>query len=284
MCIIDTTHPASHNAERIIFAHMQLPEGKKIYFASDLHLGAPNHEKSLAREKLFVNWLDEIKADAAILYLVGDVFDFWFEYKKAVPRGFVRILGKLAELSDAGIELHYFTGNHDMWVFDYLSKELNAEIHYEPIERVYNNKHFYIGHGDGLGPGDYGYKFIKRVFQNPLCRWAFARLHPNFGIGLADYFSKTSRAKTGDSDAHFLGEDQEWLAIYAREKLAEKHQDYFIFGHRHLPLQIKVGEKATYHNLGDWITYYTYGVFDGADFTLKTYPDHADFDFDKIQG
>lgn len=263
---------------------MQLQEGKKIYFASDLHLGAPNFEKSLAREKLFVQWLDEIRYDVQILYLVGDVFDFWFEYKKAVPRGFVRILGKLAELTDAGIELHFFTGNHDMWVFDYLSKEIGAHIHRKPITKNYNGKNFFIGHGDGLGPGDHGYKFIKKVFQNPFCKWAFARLHPNFGIGLADYLSRSSRAKTGDSDAHFLGEENEWLAIYAKEQLIIKHFDYFLFGHRHLPLKIELNKNATYYNLGDWITYNTYGVFDGNVFRLKSYPAKANFNFKKIQG
>ncbi len=262
---------------------MQLPAGKKIYFASDLHLGAPNREKSLKREKLFVQWLDEIKADAAILYLVGDVFDFWFEYKKAVPRGYVRLLGKLAELSDAGIALHIFTGNHDMWIFDYLPEELGARIHREPIRKTYNGKNFYIGHGDGLGPGDHGYKFIKKVFQNPFCRWAFARLHPNFGIGLADFFSKTSRAKTGESDATYLGEEKEWLAIYAREIAQTEEVDYFLFGHRHLPLKIPLEKKAVYYNLGDWLTYYTYGAFDGTAFQLKTFPDHRPFDFKKTQ-
>ncbi len=262
---------------------MQLPEGKKIYFASDLHLGAPNFEKSLAREKLFVQWLDEIKQDAAILYLVGDVFDFWFEYKKAVPRGFVRILGKLAELTDAGIELNFFTGNHDMWVFDYLPKEIGAHMHRAPLTKTYNGKEFFIGHGDGLGPGDHGYKFIKKVFENPLSKWAFARLHPNFGIGLADYLSKSSRAKTGDTDAHFLGEEKEWLAIYAKEQLAKRHFNYFLFGHRHLPLKIKLNTTCTYYNLGDWISYNTYGVFDGETFNLKTYPAKENFDFSKIQ-
>lgn len=262
---------------------MQLTEGKKIYFASDLHLGAPTFEKSLVREKLFVKWLDEIKTDAQILYLVGDVFDFWFEYKKAVPRGFVRILGKLAELTDAGIELHFFTGNHDMWVFDYLPKEIGAHIHREPISKIYNGKEFFIGHGDGLGPGDHGYKFIKKVFENPLSKWAFARLHPNFGIGLADYLSKSSRAKTGDSDAHFLGEEKEWLAIYAKEQLAKKHFDYFLFGHRHLPLKINLTPTSIYYNLGDWIIYNTYGVFDGQKFSLKTYPAMEIFGFSEIQ-
>lgn len=245
--------------------------GTKIYFASDFHLGAPDYKSSLVREKKVVAWLDEIKTDAAEIYLVGDVFDFWFEYKTVVPRGFVRLLGKLAELTDAGIKVHFFIGNHDMWVFDYLPKETGVEVHKEPIERTYNGKQFYIGHGDGLGPGDRGYKFIKKVFRNPVCQWLFARLHPNLGIGLADFWSKTSRKHTGSSDKKFLGEENEWLAIHSKELLKTKHYDYFIFGHRHLPMQIRVGENSTYYNLGDWIDHYTYGVFDGDSFTMHNY-------------
>ena len=242
--------------------------GKKIYFASDFHLGVPTYEKSLEREHKIVKWLDSIKADAEELYLLGDVFDFWFEYRTVVPRGYVRLLGKLAELSDSGIKIHYFTGNHDMWTFDYLEKELNVIIYRAPIEISYNGKAFYIGHGDGLGPGDHGYKFIKKVFASKVCQWLFARLHPNFGIGIANYFSKKSRIATGTTDEKFLGEEKEWLVIYSKEILAKKHFDYLIFGHRHLPLDIKIG-SSRYINLGDWIQYFTYGVFDGAEFELK---------------
>jgi UDP-2,3-diacylglucosamine hydrolase len=242
--------------------------GKKIYFASDFHLGVPTYEKSLEREHKIVKWLDSIKSDAEELYLLGDVFDFWFEYRTVVPRGYVRLLGKLAELSDSGIKIHYFTGNHDMWTFDYLEKELNVTIYRAPIEINYNGKAFFIGHGDGLGPGDHGYKFIKKVFASKVCQWLFARLHPNFGIGIANYFSKKSRIATGTSDEKFLGEDKEWLVIYSKEILAKKHFDYLIFGHRHLPLDIKI-DKSRYINLGDWIQYFTYGVFDGVEFELK---------------
>lgn len=242
--------------------------GKKIYFASDFHLGVPTYEKSLEREHKIVKWLDSIKADAEELYLLGDVFDFWFEYRTVVPRGYVRLLGKLAELSDSGIKIHYFTGNHDMWTFDYLEKELNVIIYRVPIEISYNGKAFYIGHGDGLGPGDHGYKFIKKVFASKVCQWLFARLHPNFGIGIANYFSKKSRIATGTTDEKFLGEEKEWLVIYSKEILAKKHFDYLIFGHRHLPLDIKI-DSSRYINLGDWIQYFTYGVFDGAEFELK---------------
>ena len=237
--------------------------GKKIYFISDLHLGAPTPEASLIREKRFVKWLDEISKDAEELFVVGDLFDFWFEYKRAVPRGFVRCLGKLAELSDKGIKITVFTGNHDMWIFDYLPAEIGCELYREPITREWNGKKFYIGHGDGLGPGDYGYKFIKKVFANKACQWLFARLHPNFGIWLADFWSKKSRMHTGGDDAQFLGEENEWLAIYSKEVLDNEHFDYFVFGHRHLPLDLTVGENSRYVNLGDWISYYSYAEFDG---------------------
>lgn len=251
---------------------MQLPEGKKIYFASDLHLGVPTYEKSLVREKHFVKWLDEVKQDAAEIIILGDLFDFWFEYKKAVPRGFVRVMGKLAEITDSGIPIHFFTGNHDMWIFDYFPKETGVKLYRHPQHREWNDKKFYLGHGDGLGPGDHGYKFIKKVFANRFLQWAFARLHPNFGIGLADYFSRSSRAKTGDDDAKFLGEEEEWLVIYCKEILAQEHFDYFIFGHRHLPLDIDLKKGASrYINLGDWISYFTYAVFDGSNLRLKEY-------------
>jgi len=231
---------------------------KKIYFASDFHLGAPNYEESLKREKRIVAWLNEIEDSASEIFLVGDIFDFWFEYKRAIPRGFARIQGKIAELTDKGIPVHVFTGNHDMWIFDYLPKELGVQLYREPIEREFFGKSYLIGHGDGLGPGDKGYKFLKKVFANKFCQWCFARLHPNFGIWLADKSSKTSRAKTGTSDETFLGEENEWLVQYSKEQLTKKHYDYFIFGHRHLPMEIQVGENSKYINLGEWINYNTY--------------------------
>ena len=246
-----------------------MEKGKKIYFASDFHLGIPTYEKSLEREKKIVSWLEAIEGDCEELYLLGDVFDFWFEYRTVVPRGFVRLLGKLAEISDRGIPIHYFTGNHDMWTFDYLVKELNVDLHRQPIEKTYNGKSFYIGHGDGLGPGDHGYKFIKKVFASKLCQWLFARLHPNFGIGIANYFSSKSRIATGTVDEKFLGEEKEWLVIHSKELLAKKHYDFLIFGHRHLPLDITINERSHYINLGDWVRYNSYAVFDGEKLELK---------------
>ncbi|MFY7966000.1 MAG: UDP-2,3-diacylglucosamine diphosphatase [Chitinophagaceae bacterium] len=242
---------------------------KKIYFLSDFHLGAPNYESSLMREKKIVSFLDTIKQDAEEIFIVGDMFDFWYEYKNVVPKGYTRLLGKLAELTDSGIPIHFFVGNHDMWMSGYFEKELNINVYYEPkiFERF--GKKLYIGHGDGLGPGDEGYKFLKKVFRNPICQWLFGFAHPSIGIGVANYFSRKSRAKTGNSDEVFLGEDKEWLIIYCKEVLQKEHYDYFVFGHRHLPLVFQLNNKSSYINLGDWIRNFTYATFDGNTFELK---------------
>ena len=250
---------------------MQIPQGKKIYFSSDNHLGAPTQAESLPREKTFVNWLDSIKHDAEVIFLLGDLFDFWFEYRTVVPKGFVRTLGKLAELRDSGIQIHFFVGNHDLWMHDYFEKELNIPVYHDPKEFVFNNKHFFIGHGDGKGPGDKGYKRMKKVFTNPFSKWLFRWLHPDIGVRVAQHLSVKNKLISGDEDKEFLGEEQEWLAQYSKRKLESKHFDYFVFGHRHLPMKIKVGENSTYFNLGDWISHYTYGVFDGDKLELKTY-------------
>lgn len=250
---------------------MQLPPDKKIYFISDFHLGAPDHDSSLMREKLIVQFLDEVKHNAAEIFLVGDMFDFWYEYRKVVPKGYVRLLGKLAELSDAGIPMHFFVGNHDMWMKDYFLKELNIPVYFEPKEFERNGKKFFIGHGDGLGPGDHGYKRLKKVFRNPFCQWLFGVLPPAFGMGLADYMSRRSRAQTGSSEEIFLGEDKEWLLIFCNEKLNQNFFDFFIFGHRHLPIDYRLKNNSRYINLGDWIRYFTYAEFDGNNIVLKSF-------------
>ncbi len=236
---------------------------KQIYFLSDFHLGAPNYDASLIREKKVVSFLESIKDKASEIFIVGDIFDFWFEYNKAVPKGYTRLLGKLAELTDAGIPIHFFIGNHDMWMSGYFEKELNIKVYQAPEVFERSGKSFFIGHGDGLGPGDVGYKFIKKIFRNKTCQWLFGLLHPNIGIGLANYFSSKSREKTGTSDEHFLGEDKEWLIQFCRATLQQNYFDYFIFGHRHYPLVLKLNEKSSYINLGDWIKNFTYASFNG---------------------
>lgn len=250
---------------------MEIAKDKKIYFLSDFHLGAPNAKESLLREKKIIRFLDEIKINAAQIFIVGDVFDFWYEYKKVVPKGYVRILGKLAEITDAGVPIIFFVGNHDMWMKNYFQQELNIPVYFEPQNFEFNNKKFLVGHGDGLGPGDYGYKFIKKIFRNRACNWLFGILPPYIGMGIANYFSMKSRAQTGQTNEEFLGEDKEWLIIYCKELLKKEYYDFMIFGHRHLPIDFKLSEKSRYINLGDWIKYFSYAVFDGNSLQLKYY-------------
>lgn len=244
---------------------------KKIFFLSDFHLGAPDAASSRVREKKIIQFLDSIKTEASVLFILGDLFDFWYEYKKVVPKGFVRILGKLAELSDSGMTIHFFVGNHDMWMKNYFQKELNIPVYFEPTPFEFNGKKFLIGHGDGLGPGDHGYKFIKKIFRNKICQWLFGIFPPVIGMGIANYFSSKSRAQTGQNEEVFLGEEKEWLIIYCKEVLQKEHYDYFVFGHRHLPIHFNLPDNSLYVNLGDWIRYNSYAVFDGYDLELKYY-------------
>lgn len=223
------------------------------------------------REKRIVAFLDQIKDKAAMVFVVGDLFDFWFEYRTVIPKGYVRILGKLAELTDNHIPVHFFVGNHDMWMSGYFEKELNIPVFFESQTYEFNSKKILVGHGDGLGPGDHGYKFIKKVFRNPICQFLFGLLPPFFGISLANFFSKRSRIMTGTTDEKFLGEEKEWLVLYAKERLKKEHFDYFVFGHRHLPIDFQLKEDSRYINLGDWIKYNSYAEFDGTDIQLKYY-------------
>jgi UDP-2,3-diacylglucosamine hydrolase len=248
---------------------MKLPKDKKIYFASDQHFGAPTVASSKTRETLFLNWLNTIENDAAAIFLLGDLFDFWFEYKSVVPKGFVRILGKLAQLVDRGIEVHYFVGNHDLWMKDYFETELGIPVYHAPKDFILENTTFFIGHGDGLGPNDKGYKRLKKLFTNPLAKRLYQMLHPDIGLRIGHYFSVKNKLLSGSEEVVFLGEDKEWLVQYAQRKLETKHRDYFLFGHRHLPLEIALNSQSKYINLGDWVTHFTYGVFDGQRFELK---------------
>ncbi len=248
---------------------MELAAGKKVYFLSDFHLGAPDEKASRVREAQIVQFLQTARQDAAAIFIVGDIFDFWFEYNEVVPKGFVRLLGCLASINDAGIPIHIFTGNHDLWMQDYFTKEIGASVYFSAKEFTFSGKQFFVAHGDGLGPGDEGYKFLKKIFTNPICKFLFRWLHPDLGIKLANFFSSQSRIKTGSSDEIFLGEDKEWLIIYSKELSQTNKANYFIFGHRHYALDLKISENARYINLGDWIRSNTYAVFDGNDLQLK---------------
>jgi UDP-2,3-diacylglucosamine hydrolase len=251
-----------------------LQEGRKAYFSSDYHLGVPSFEKSLEREKLIIHWLESIEHDAQVIFLVGDIFDFWFEYKHTVPKGFVRLLGKLAQLTDDGIELIIFTGNHDMWMFDYLTTELGARLYRDPVHFDFvlsdgTVRTLLVGHGDGLGPGDSTYKFLKKIFRSPFFQQVFRWAHPDIGMWIAKEWSRRSRiANVNKGEERFMGEDREWLLQYCKEVEAHQHFDIYIFGHRHLMLDLKVNERSRYINLGEWVTQQNYAVFDGRNIQL----------------
>jgi len=255
-----------------MMSHLEqtIPAGKKVFFASDFHLGAPNEVASLEREKKIVRWLDQIKDEAHAIFLVGDLFDFWFEYKRSIPKGFVRFQGKIAELTDQGIPILFFTGNHDLWMFDYFTKELNISIHRDPELFTFNGKKLLVGHGDGLGPGDRFYKLLKKIFTSKVCQWLFARIHPNTGIWIANKSSKKSRI-AGSVKEKKLKNEEEWLLTYCKDVEQTNHHDYYIFGHRHLPLELSVNDQSTYINLGEWVNYYTYGEFDGVKMEIHTF-------------
>jgi UDP-2,3-diacylglucosamine hydrolase len=240
----------------------------KLYFASDFHLGAISYASSREREDRIVRWLDTIKDDAAELFLMGDTFDFWFEYNTVIPKGYIRFLGKLAQLADAGTKLYFFKGNHDMWMFDYFKNELNATIITNELEIERGGKKFFLHHGDGLGPGDTTYKLLKKIFRSSICQWLFARIHPNLGVGIANRWSRHSRIEGGRTE-HLRTHQHEWLISYSKELLKITQYNYLIFGHRHLPLDIKLSDNSRYINLGEWVNYNTYAVFDGENLEFK---------------
>ena len=248
--------------------NIKLNKGKSIYFSSDNHLGAPNYSDSLIREKLFISWLDKIKKDAQVIFLLGDLFDFWFEYYKSVPKGFTRVLGKLSELSDSGIKIYFFVGNHDYWTRDYFQKEIGMEVLKKPTEFKINNKLFFIGHGDGLGPGDFKYKFLKRIFRNPIFIFLFRINYPWFGIPLGNFFSRKNKILSGNN-IKFISKENEILYHFCKKKLNVKHYDFFVFGHRHLPLKIDLGNNSYYFNTGDWINHYSFLHFKDDSLKLK---------------
>lgn len=247
---------------------IKLNPSKRIYFCSDNHLGSPNRNLSLEREKIFITWLDQIKTDAQAIFFLGDLFDFWFEYKKVVPKGFTRLFGKLAELSDSGIDLFFFVGNHDCWIGNYFEDELGINVFHKKVDLNIDNYNILIGHGDGLGPGDNKYKFLKLLFRNPILKKLFSFIHPDIGISLGSFLSQKNKILSG-SEKVFESEDKEMLFSYCKDVLKTKYYHFFIFGHRHVPLELDLGNNSKYFNTGDWITHFSYLVYDGNSFNLN---------------
>ncbi len=225
----------------------------KSYFISDVHLGVPDYDSSLAREKKMVKWLQSIEVDIKNLFILGDIFDMWYDYNHVAPKGYVRLLGQLARMSDNGVNIHYFAGNHDMWIFDYFEKEIGLRVYRTPMLFDIDGKKILMGHGDGLGSGDYKYKFLKRLFAGKLNQWFFARLHPNFALGVAEFFSNRSRIANGNFEEEYQGDENEILVQYCKEKLKTEHYDFFIFGHRHIAMDLKLNDESRYINLGEWV-------------------------------
>lgn len=246
---------------------MSQPKPVKAYFVADTHFGAP--PDSPLREADFVRWLDMVAADGTHLFLLGDIFDFWFSYRYVVPRGFVRVLGKLVELADKGIEIHFFTGNHDMWVFDYMEKELGIKTYTQPAEFEIDGKIFLLGHGDGLTSMNRPYNALKRVFASSLCQRLFAALHPWVGFTIATKWSRGSR-KSGSKNRRKQLRPSE-VPVFCKAKLQEKHYDFFVFGHRHKVENEVVGEGGQYFVIGEWIERRNYAVFAGGTFEMRDF-------------
>lgn len=249
---------------------LKLDTGKKLYFASDCHLGEPDYSTSRDREKKVVTWLDNFVDQSAGFFLLGDIFDFWFEYHHVIPKGYVRLLGKLAEITDRGIPVFFFTGNHDMWLSDYFAKEMNISVYREPQSFKVNNSFLQVGHGDGLGPGQTPYKILKSMFANPVCQWIFKWIHPNVGFAIANRWSRQSRNHNGVVQP-FVSPGDEKIFQHCLKTEEETHHDYYVFGHRHLALELPLNTGSVYYNVGEWIQGFTFGVYDGDQFSLETF-------------
>lgn len=274
---------------------------KKTYFLSDVHLGSAIHRNRMSQqgikpvitsdennecfaqheiERKLCRWLDMVKKDAETIYLLGDIFDYWFEYKNVVPRGFTRFLGKIGEVTDLGITVHFFIGNHDIWLTDYLEKECGVIVHREPFITNICGQKFYLAHGDGLGDNSLSFRIMRRIFHSKTCRVPFAAIHPRWTVGFAHAWSNHSRS-TGE-EPPYMGENKEHLVLFAKEKLNEIPDiNYFIFGHRHIMLDLMLSVDCRIVILGDWIKYFSYGVFDGENFILDIFEadDQLYFDF-----
>ena len=248
-----------------------MAEPGKIYFASDFHLGLQTGTPPLEREKKVVSWLNSISRDAREIYLLGDIFDFWWEYKLVVPRGFSRFLGTVATITDSGIPIHFFTGNHDMWVSDYLSDECGMTIHTKPVTEIFDGKKFHLAHGEGLGTKNTGYKILLSIFRNRPLRIMYSSLHPSIGVGIGHKWSLNSRLVKGTTIG-FLGDEQEDLIRYANVILEKENIDYFIFGHRHLAMTHTIKKEVEIVFLGDWIRNGSYAEWDGNTLNFKILP------------
>ncbi|MDD3320779.1 MAG: UDP-2,3-diacylglucosamine diphosphatase [Paludibacter sp.] len=244
-----------------------------VYFLSDAHLGSRLIKDQRAHEKKLVDWLDQVKTDATTIILLGDIFDFWFEYRTVVPKGFTRFLGKLGELVDNGIEIHFFTGNHDIWAFDYFEKEIGMIVHHGPATMEFGGKKFYLAHGDRLDSRDKGFKIIQKIFHSKTAQELFRLIPPQLGQGFGYNWSKRNRKKILHIENKYLGENKEFIVIFAKKYAAAHDVDFLVFGHRHILLDLQAKDQKRIIILGDFVSIFSYGVFDGKDFRLECIED-----------
>lgn len=246
---------------------------KNVYFLSDAHLGSLAIDHSRMHERRLVRFLDSIKHKAAAIYLLGDMFDFWYEYKYVVPRGYTRFLGKLSELTDLGVEIHYFTGNHDIWAYNYLEQECGVILHKKPLTTEIYGKVFFLAHGDGLGDPDKKFKLLRALFHNRFCQIMFSAIHPRWSQWLGMTWAKHSRLKRkNNEEPAYMGESREHLVLFTKKYIQyHSNVDYFIYGHRHIEVDLQLTKKARLMILGDWITQFSYVVFDGNHIFMSEY-------------
>ncbi len=246
---------------------------KNVYFLSDAHLGSRAIKSGRTHERRLVNFLDSIKHKASAIYLLGDMFDFWWEYKTVVPRGYTRFLGKLSELTDMGVDVHFFIGNHDVWCYTYLQEECGVILHKEPLTTEIYGKEFYLAHGDGLGDPNKTFKFLRGAFHDPTLQKMFANLHPRWALEMGLRWAKRSRLKhEQEGEPQYLGEDKEYLILYSKEYLKDHPNiNFFMYGHRHILVDLMLSRTCRLMILGDWINYFSYAVFDGENIFLEQY-------------
>jgi len=248
---------------------------KNIYFISDAHLGSLALSHRRTQERRLVNFLDAIKDKAEAIYMLGDMFDFWFEYTDVVPKGFTRFLGKISELTDMGVEVHYFMGNHDQWCGNYLIEECGVILHREPYTCEICGKEFYMAHGDGLDYDDHNWKtrLLFTCFKSRTLKRFASMIHPHWFIRFGRNWAKHSRMKRENGqEKPYQGEDKEGLVLYAKEYL-KTHPliNYFIFGHRHIQLDHSLSDDCRIIILGEWISLFTFAVFDGDNLYVDNY-------------
>ena len=244
-----------------------------VYFISDAHLGSRALTSMRTRERRLVSFLDAVKDKASAIYMLGDMFDFWFEYRNVIPKGYTHFLGKLSELTDRGVEIHFFIGNHDIWCKDYLTEECGVIMHYEPMTVDIEGKLFYLAHGDGLGDTDWKFRMLRGMFHNPILQWLFAGIHPRWSVHFGLEWAKHSRLKhERDGAPRYMGEQSEPLVAYSKEYLMHHPEiNYFIYGHRHIELNLMLSRDTRLLILGEWTDLFTYAVFDGNTLRLENY-------------